>query len=288
MNGLTTNRSDFERRIATLPPRDTFALSIERAADEGGGQRKIRGIANSFGVMRSSRIMHPAGAIAFLRRNGGRTLPLLAQHGSVQEFATIGTVTKMAVDPKAGLRFEATLADGVPLSDQAWELVRQGHLRTLSIGWTAQQSRYVTDQDVDLDPYLKDKMAEAGVREALAFLAYDLVEISMVDVPDDPNATLTARGGNTEIAAMNARFDHIERSLAELREWMDSSRDEFLDSVRADAVDVLVDLGIDPKAEYGRALLDCDTDVGQGECRTHGAGIGDVRRELDNWGKTTT
>lgn len=281
--------------IAALPSRDIFTLSIERAATGEGGVRRVRGVGNSFGVMRSGRILHPAGAAEFLKKLGNGTLPLLAQHGDVSEFATIGTIERLRVDAKLGLVFEAKLADGLPLADQAWALIQQGHLRTVSVGWTPYQSRWVTASDIDLDPHVKQKMEESGATEALAFLRYDLVEISLVDVPDDANAVLMARGGGAhEIAALNARLDRIEASIAKLAYARREQFEAFLQECRPAVIEILSDIAIDPRADYGDGLLnaeqfDDDELAGQVPCRAHGRSdfgeIDELRRTVDSFGK---
>jgi HK97 family phage prohead protease len=188
----------------------------ELAADGGSGSaRRIRGVANTFGVMRSGRIIHPAAVENWLKAQGDTRLPLLAQHGQVDGFATIGSVDTLRVDRKRGLLFEATLAAGVPLADQAWALVQQHLLGNLSVGWVGKQARFVRADDADVDPWLAGKMKEAGVTECYAFLGIDLVEISLVDVGDDPGGKLAA--SRAAAAAFEAALTPVRAEIAALR-----------------------------------------------------------------------
>lgn len=188
--------------VEALAPQHAFGLEIEAAEVGADNVRRIRGYANTFGVMRSGRIIHPQAVEDWLAANPQATLALLAQHGYVSDFATIGRVDTLKVQRTRGLYFEATLATGTALADQAWTLVSQKLLGSLSIGWIGRQARWVRADDVDLDPWLAKKMKEAGASECYAFLAVELLEISLVDIGDDRGAKLAARLSTEEIAAV--------------------------------------------------------------------------------------
>lgn len=203
------NKHGMERAaLAATLERAALAATLEVAAS--GDERKIRGVANTFGLMRSGRVLHPEPMRRALQANPRFSVPLLAQHGEVDGLATIGEVTKLAVTER-GLEFEARLAEGTPLADEAWSLVGQGMLRNLSVGWQAKQQRWIKTDDVDLDPHFKRVLEDAGETEALAYFDYELVEVSLVDVGDDAGAKLAARldaqGG--EIAALRAQLERL-------------------------------------------------------------------------------
>lgn len=196
---------------------DRFAESfaIEQAGVAGGKRRRIKGYANTWGVMRSGRIIHPAAVEQWLADNAEPRLPLMAQHGLVPGFASIGVVDKLKVSRAKGLYFEAALAEGTTLADEAGKLLEQGVLGNLSIGWVGTQARYISADDSDVDPWLAEKMKEAGVDRAHAFLQVELVEISLVDVADDPGAKLVANAGF--VAAVEQAIAPVRQELAELR-----------------------------------------------------------------------
>lgn len=225
-----THRADLE----AMPCRAEFPVEIDYAALElgsagGEGERKIRGVANTFRVMSSGRIIHPSAAVQFLKANPNAQVPLLAQHGEVRDFATIGKVTKLAVDPKRGLTFEALVATDTDLAEQAWALIQQRMLASVSIGWQSRQSRFVREGDADLDAHLAAEMKRAGVKEALAFLQINLLEISLVDVPDDAGARLGAKSRLEKLAERTTdteeedRLSALERRLDRLGRFVEDA-----------------------------------------------------------------
>jgi HK97 family phage prohead protease len=188
-----------------------FDVQLERAQFKPGEKRRIRGVANTYRVMRSGRIIHPDAV-----QNLNARIPLMAQHGLIGGgFATIGTVERMRSD-RNGLYFEATLAEGTDLADQAATLIEQGHLAAISIGWTVKEARLVRKRDADLDAHVKEKMQEADVDEAILFRRIELAEISLVDVADDPDAKLAAGSVRAELDRLwdAVRFQKHEIRIA--------------------------------------------------------------------------
>ena len=207
------NDEDKKRRaeIEAQPCRAAIDFTIE-TAETVDGERRIRGYANTFGVMRSGRIIHPQAVEDWLAANADARLPLLALHGFVGGFATIGLVEKLKVQRSKGLYFEATVASGLELADQAWQLVSQKMLSSLSLGWAAKQRRWVRADDKDLDPWFAKKLKEAGVTEALAFIDVEIVEISLVDVGDDRGAQLAA-SVRAELSAVSDQLSALKEEL---------------------------------------------------------------------------
>lgn len=200
-------------QIEQAVPRSSFEASIEAASQEQG-PRRIKGTANSFRMMRSRRLIHPEALNAWLEKNDGR-VPLLAQHGAVAGFATIGTATLRVSGSK--LAFEGELISGTPLADEAWTLIAHGVLRTVSLGWVPRQSRWVTEGDPDLDEHVRRELRRTGEREAWLLRVIEPAELSLVDVPDDPAAVLAAAAQDVVAARLEACVGPLRDELQSLR-----------------------------------------------------------------------
>lgn len=231
------------------------AIGLDEAAYDAQA-RKISGIANTFRVMRSGRLIHPDALSGYLARHPEPVIQLMAQHGQTHEtFGTIGVVTSIEPRKNKGLYFEASLARGTVAAEEAATLLAQGALRQVSIGWQTRQARWVTESDVDLDPWVQKQMKLAGVREALVYLAIDLCEISLVDVADDPGALLAAVAGDD-----GAREERIEAKLDRLLAAMTAAPSALLTveqtspGVIAQAVEVARATAIQIGEDLGAAL----------------------------------
>ncbi len=194
--------------------RNNLTATLEAAAADGD-VRRVRGVANTFKLMRSGRLIHPH-AFDKQFKGGAVQVPLLAQHRQPTGFASIGRVERVTRDAQRGLVFEATLAKGVELADQAWSLIKQGALSGVSIGWTG-SAKWARRGDVDLDQYVRAALDEAGADEALVFAQAELSEISLVDVGDDPGARLAARQ-QAELGELQREVAQLRRELAEIRQ----------------------------------------------------------------------
>jgi phage head maturation protease len=209
--------------------RAAFEAKIEVAsAGEGEAPFIIRGKANSYGVMRSGRLIMPTAMSAWFESEGEKRLPFMGKHGAVPGFATIGTATELK-SSASGFEFKASLARGTQLADEARTLISQGHLKNISLGW-AGMSRIVKADDAEIDPAVKRAMKKAGVRIAEVFYVAEPVEISLVDVGDDRHARLAAdiEGGDIgkAIEAIVAeRFKAIEARFETLIDRLESSAD---------------------------------------------------------------
>jgi len=193
-----------------------FQTTIERASSADGKYR-IRGVANTFRVMRSRRLIHPDAFAKSLPKDGAVDLPLLMAHGNAAGFATIGRVTRAWVDPRRGLLFEAWVGEGTDNANEARTLIDQGLLRTVSIGWIPESVHMTYESDRDLDPVIRERMRDAGVSEAEVAYSAELVEVSLVDLPDDPGAVLSV----ADAAAVNSQVAELRREVAELREILE-------------------------------------------------------------------
>ncbi len=206
--------------------RACFSASFERAASQDGRFR-IRGVANTFGVMRSGRMFHPNAFDKWLAANAQPNLALLGNHGmDVAGFASIGRVDGARVS-KQGLVFDAWIGEATQLARDARALVEEGTLKGISVGWMARGMSRVHIDDPKLDPALAEALRAAEAHSADVTTRADLVEISLVDVADDAGATLAARSGASGDVD-RAAFDTLRSEVAELtrmmRSWYDAEQ----------------------------------------------------------------
>lgn len=142
-------------------------LTIKAVADD---QRIIRGIASTPDPDRVGDIVEPAGA------NFSLPIPLLWQHEADEP---IGHVTKATVTDQ-GIEIEAQLVqvaeDGSLKErlDEAWQSIKTGLVRGLSIGFKPLEMAYMDDT--------------GGLR----FTAWDWFELSCVTIPCNAEASITA------------------------------------------------------------------------------------------------
>lgn len=264
-------------QIEMAPPRAAFAATIEAAESEGS--RRIRGVANTFGLMRSRRIIHPQALDAWLAEGDGR-VPLLGQHGDVAGFATIGSATLRVAGGE--VKFEATLIAGTALAEEAWTLVQQGALRTVSLGWVPREWRWVSDTDSDLDPHVKREMKRAGARDAYLLRVIEPAELSLVDVPDDPGAVLAAAAHEALSARVDAALAPLAQQVAGVQQALDELRGSALRRPDADALASAIAGRVMETIETHFALLEAARDAylegDAGQAEAGGADGADVAR----------
>lgn len=239
------------RVVEAQPMRAAFAMRIAEAG-ASGGQFRVRGVMNSFSVMHSGRILHPAGYIEWMRNNPDATLPMLLNHGIGGDLrsAVIGKWDRFSGDAESGMVWEGFVGEGTQLCDESRTLLSQRLLSGLSMGWyTLTPPRWVNLKDADLDPFVKQAMDREGVDECYAFFRYEPVEGSIVDVPDDRNGRLAAgRGesGSVEVAAVMEQFrgefreivaDHCRAFTNHLAEIVEEWRAANGDRLFADGLD---------------------------------------------------
>lgn len=145
----------------------SYSLIEVKSFDED--TRELVGIASTPTPDRYLDIVEPKGAEYNL------PLPLLWQHDS---WSPVGTVNKAKAD-KSGINVvmrlaqldqPGTLKDRL---DEAWQSVKLGLVRGLSIGFTAKEYSYIPET--------------GGVH----FLKWDWLELSLVTIPANAEATLT-------------------------------------------------------------------------------------------------
>jgi phage head maturation protease len=282
--------------VEALAPRGSFAFEIADATQDGDKLR-IKGFANSFRPMRSGRVLLPKPYIKWAKARG-RTLPMLAQHGMVTGFASIGRWDSFAYDEKRGALFGGWIGTGTQLQADARSLVQQGALSTLSWGWTNKQSRWVTIDDKDIDADLKTKMEEDDVRECYCFVDYDIVETSLVDVPDDSRSTLASGELMRHIADLHDRIQKMalpptwdahfveelrklitpicaggttdQSAVAAAERVAQATIEKLFPPLQAALLEHMELIALDRDAAYGAALLDADMDPAHEGCAAHG------------------
>lgn len=111
-------------------------------------------------------------------------LPLLAYH---RHDAPVGVVTEAHVSER-GIRIRARLSRGVQLADELWQLVKDGAVGAVSIGFQA----------------LKSKPLPSG---GLLFEAWRWLELSLTPVPANPNARIIHVGKSIAYAAEDCAAD---------------------------------------------------------------------------------
>jgi phage head maturation protease len=206
--------------------RASLPFEIARAGTDESGQYRVSGYMNTFRVMHSRRILHPRGFLAWKKKNPNAVLPMLANHGEVEAFATIGEWDTFAYHEGKGMLWAGRVGSGTRTADEARVLLEQKLLRQLSFGFVSRQARWINVKDADVDPLIRGPMEEAELDEVYAHLDWYPVEGSIVDVADDPGARLAAKlGGSPELAAvlagLQARFD----------EWVESFREAALQAL---------------------------------------------------------
>ena len=293
-----------------------FGFSIEQASLDGDKLR-VRGLANSFQVMRSGRIFARYAFDDYFKSHPTVDLTLMAQHGWADgTFATVGRVDQLSVT-KAGLMFAGWIGGGTDVQDETRKLVGQGALKTLSLGWVSKQARWVSINDKDIDADIKREMTRAGRDEVYAYFDAEPVELSFVDVPDDPNALLAAsanRGGAGIGATADTWRDEFTKLLKPLQDEIARLKAsaqspvngdlnklfaDFATGLRTELIEVARVVLADPNSEYAERLLALSADLdeagigdesdseapacGHGKTRAASSAIEKARKALRDW-----
>jgi HK97 family phage prohead protease len=185
-DGIT--RDEYVRRTLSETQRAYAALTIkdyDETKRDGARVRSIRGVATAITVDRYGDTVVPAGARYKL------PLPALWQHHADQPVGLQVTaevndldipVTIILAEPKESQE----LIDRVTL---AWESVKEGLVRGLSIGFRPLPDGYAFDQD----------------SWTFTFNTWEWLETSLVTIPANPDA---------QISAAVRSMDHERRALA--------------------------------------------------------------------------
>jgi len=140
------------------------------------GKRKIRGIASTDSLDRQGDIVDP--------RGGKWTLPVPLLFGH-DHSVPVGWVRSIEVRGNA-LAIEAEFAEGVGRADEIWAMVDKGLISTYSIGFL---------------PTAAGEPLKGGGRR---FTAWELLEISVVVVPANPDARIQRNAGGAVLLSSRA------------------------------------------------------------------------------------
>jgi len=143
-----------------------------KSAESSDGERWITAWATTADEDLVGDVVLPTGAQYEL------PIPLLAYH---RHDAPVGVVTEAHVSER-GIRIRARLSRGVQLADELWQLVKDGAVGAVSIGFQA----------------LKSKPLPSG---GLLFEAWRWLELSLTPVPANPNARIIHVGKAIAYAA---------------------------------------------------------------------------------------
>jgi len=141
-------------------------------------------------------------------------LPMLDNHNRFEMRDQIGSVREIHLD---GNRIVGRLyfAEGLEKAEAAWQLVRQGHADSVSIGYRVDDNGYV-----DIAPGAtaevngKSYTAPAGSGLRVSY-AWELKELSVVHIGADPNARIRE-------AKRTASTQHKEHTMDEFRNYLES------------------------------------------------------------------
>lgn len=160
-DALIARKNEITRPMAAATKRAEAQLAgIQKFISNG--KRTVRGLASSISVDRMGDIVEPRGGSWRL------PIPLLWQHSQKDP---IGWVRSIEVR-KDGLWIEAEIAEGFSRADETWQMVQAGLLDSFSIGFRA----------------LKSEPLPGG---GLRFTSWELLEVSVVSVPANPDAKIS-------------------------------------------------------------------------------------------------
>ena len=165
---------DLQDRLAQYEGRQPAKSIVHRSfvpitlkAAHNNGVRSLTGTASTGSLDRMGDIVEPMGAKIKL------PVPLLLQHDHSQPVGLVESATPTA----KGIPFKATISEVKEpgklkdRTDEAWQLVEHGLIRGVSIGFRASES-------------------EAIKGGGLRFIAWELLELSLVTIPANPEATI--------------------------------------------------------------------------------------------------
>lgn len=167
-----------------------------KSAESSDGERWITAWASTPDEDLAGDIVSPTGAKYQL------PIPLLAYH---KADSPVGVVTEAHVSD-SGIRVRAKLTKGVALADEVWELVKDGAIGAVSIGFKA----------------LKSKPLKSG---GLLFEAWRWLELSLTPVPCNSNARIISVGKS--IAYATEQASNVTR-IESATDWKDAARAEVM------------------------------------------------------------
>lgn len=165
--------------VTTAPPTapvvknlafDDLQLKAVEETENGANVAKFTGIASAVGVLDRHHEVIEKGAFDQTLKTDGPTFVMLYQHDPSKPIGVI----HLSVDGSGHLIAEGEINLDVPLGRDTHALMKQGALKSMSIGFNIPEGGAVFD-------------AKAGV---LRILAVELWEVSVVTFPANPGATI--------------------------------------------------------------------------------------------------
>lgn len=155
-----------------VPMKKVFHLEDIKLYQEND-ERKFEGYASTFGNMDRQGDIVDAGAFAksLATHNAQKTMPAMLLHHDLKR--PIGKWTHMTEDQK-GLRVTGTLTAGVRDADEAYALLKDGAINSMSIGYRVRDEEY-------------DSRSKANHLKEI-----DLHEVSLVTIPANASALVSA------------------------------------------------------------------------------------------------
>jgi HK97 family phage prohead protease len=185
---MTAHRS--APAVGVAQQRATASPSLIVKAEAADGERRIRFIASDESVDRYGDIIRASGwQLENFRRN-----PVLL-YGHQSSALPIGTVEPIAVEGTELVAHAKLAKPGTSaFIDTVWELIQQDVLRASSVGFlplAAPNPIYDTDKHLT----------------GFEFIAQELLELSVVSVPANPNALALAKQRSLSADEMRCLFD---------------------------------------------------------------------------------
>jgi len=177
---------------------------------ESDDQRIVAGWASTPSEDREGDTIEPE---AFAGSLGSR-LKLLFNH---QQDQPVGKIVKAEVRD-AGLWIEGRIAKGTAKADEVWTLIEQKILDSFSVGFL---------------PKEWEPMKKGDTLGPKRFTQAELLEVSIVTIPANPNAVMT--GAALGVDAMVAR--HFAASVSDKAQEMHEMLDRDLDRIVAERVE---------------------------------------------------
>ena len=159
-------------------------------------ERTVTAIITSDAIDRDDEVLLPKGAnIEQFEKN---PVVLWSHNSSLPPIGKVEWIKRGTGKITAKVKFAAT-----DLAEEVWQLFKGGFLKAFSIGFMPIESRVPTPDDIRKRPEW------AVVRRI--FSAYELLELSAVAVPSNPQALATAiKSGKFEVIAKDFNLPEVE------------------------------------------------------------------------------
>jgi hypothetical protein len=223
-----------------------FALEQKASGKKGAGESKTyRAIASTAALDRDREVLLPKGAIT---ENFMKNPVMLFIHQYRQ--VPVGKVTSIDIT-KDAVSFEFEFAD-TELGNELKGLYDSGFMSAFSVGLYAQKSMWVDEQtpdvfDVTFPDGSKDTfdMSKYKTRPDRIVLAWELLEISPVPVPSNPEALLLRAKDDIKRKSVEGHLSKgasqiLESSVDDQIKGLQSMIDSFFEKVKSAAPDNVI------------------------------------------------